>query len=161
MEKVAYLPRLNAFYSYGRNTFTNSANVFKESWYPSSMVGLQATIQLFNSGNKRSKVQQAKMEWEKAQTDLELAQLTLQKDYLTAAAEMETARERFLNDRESRDLAKSILDKTQIKFNEGIVSSAELSQQESQYITAFQALVSSTLALLQADLKLKKAAGAL
>ena len=74
---------------------------------------------------------------------------------------METARERYVNDRENRDLAQSILDKSHVKFNNGMISSAELSQQEGQYISAFQAVVSSTLQLLQADLKLKKAAGAL
>lgn len=74
---------------------------------------------------------------------------------------MESAIERFENDRENRDLARGILDKTKIKFNNGISSSAELSQLETQYINSFQALVNSTMQLLQSDLKLKKAVGAL
>lgn len=161
LEKVAYLPKLNGFYNYGKLTFTDNANVFKEEWYKSSMIGLQASVPIFNSGQKRSKVQQARIELDKAETNRKLAEITLQKDYLTALAEMETAVEKFLNDRESRDLAKNIKDKTQIKFNNGMVSSAELSQQETQFINSFQALVSSTMQLLQADLKLKKAIGAL
>lgn len=161
LEKSTYLPKLNAFYSYSKTAYSNSANLFKEDWYPSSLIGVSATIPIFNSGQKRSKVQQAKLELEKAENDKQLAEITLQKDYLTATAELETAVERFQNDQESRDLARSILDKTQIKFNEGMISSAELSQQETQYINAFQALVASTMALLQADLKLKKAVGAL
>ncbi len=161
LEKAAYLPSLSGFYNYSKTAYSNSANVFREDWTPSSMVGLQAKIQLFNSGQKRSKVQQAQLEKDKAATDQKLAEVTLQKDYLTASADLQTARERFLNDRETRDLAQSILDKTHIKFNNGMISSAELSQQETQYINAFQALVTSTLQLLQADLKLKKAAGAL
>lgn len=161
LEKSTYLPKVNAFYSYSKTAYSNSANLFTEDWYPSSLVGLQASIPIFNSGQKRSKVQQAKLELQKAETDRKFTEVTLQKDYLTASAEMETAIERFKNDQESRDLARSIMDKTQIKFNEGMVSSAELSQQETQFINAFQALVASTMALLQADLKLKKAVGAL
>lgn len=161
LEKVAYLPNLSGFYNYTKTAYSNNANLFKEKWYPSSLVGIQATIPIFNSGMKRSRVQQAQLEMDKAATEQKLAELTLQKDYLTAKAEMETARERFLNDRENRDLARSILDKSQIKFNNGMISSAELSQQESQYISNFQAMVTSTLQLLQADLSLKKAAGAL
>lgn len=161
LEKSTYLPKINAFYNYSKTSYSNSANLFKEEWYPSSLVGLQATIPIFNSGQKRSKVQQAQLEREKAENDRQLTLITLQKDYLTASAEMETAIERFQNDQESRDLAQSIMDKTKIKFNEGIVSSAELSQQETQYINSFQALVASTMALLEADLKLKKAVGAL
>lgn len=161
LEKSSYLPKINAFYSYSKTAYSNSANLFKEDWYPSSLVGLQASIPIFNSGQKRSKVQQAELEREKAETQRQLTEVTLQKDYLTASAEMTTAIERFQNDQESRDLARSILDKTQIKFNEGMISSAELSQQETQYINSFQALVASTMALLEADLKLKKAVGAL
>jgi len=161
LEKSTYLPKLNAFYSYSKTSYSNNANLFKEEWYPSSLIGFQATIPIFNSGQKRSKVQQAKIEREKAENDLKLAELTLQKDYLTASAEMETAVDKYKNDQESRDLARNILDKTHIKFNNGMVSSAELSQQETQYINTFQALVTSTMQLLQADLKLKKAVGAL
>lgn len=161
LEKVAYLPRFDAFYSYTRTSYGNKANLFKEEWFPSSLIGFQASIPIFNSGNKRSKVQQARIELDKAQNDMRYTEITLQKDFLTASAEMETAREQFINTRENRDLAKSILDKSHIKFNNGMISSAELSQQESQYISTWQQLVSSTMSLLQADLNLKKAAGAL
>lgn len=161
LEKSTYLPKLNAFFSYSKTSYGDNANLFKEEWFPSSLIGFQATIPIFNSGQKRSKVQQAQLELDKAQNNRKLAEITLQKDYLTASAEMETAIDRYKNDQESRDLARSIFDKTQIKFNEGMVSSAELSQQETQYINTFQALVASTMALLQADLKLKKTAGAL
>ena len=161
LEKVAYLPKLNAFYSYTRTSYGNQANLFKEEWFPSSLIGFQASIPIFNSGNKRAKVQQARIELNKAENDMHYAEITLQKNYLTASAEMETAREQFLNTQENHELAKSILDKTQIKFNNGMISSAELTQQETQYITTSQQLVSSTLSLLQANLNLKKAAGAL
>jgi len=161
LEKVAYLPSVSAFYNFNKAAYSNSANIFKADWYPSSLIGFQVTMRLFNSGQKRSKVQQAAIELDKAETEWRLAGITLQKDYLTAKAEMETSIEKFENDRENRDLAKGILDKTKIKFNNGISSSAELSQLETQYITSFQALVNSTMQLLQADLKLKKAVGAL
>ena len=161
LEKVSYLPSLSGFYSYTRTAYSNNANLIKEEWFPSSLVGFQASIPIFNSGMKRSRVQQARLEMDKSATNKIQTERTLQRDYLTAKAEMETARERFLNDRENRDLAQSILEKSQIKFNNGMISSAELSQQESQYITAFQSMVTSTLQLLQADLSLKKAAGAL
>lgn len=161
LEKTAYLPKLSAFYSYSKTSYSNNSNLLKEQWFPSSLVGIKATIPIFNSGMKRSRVQQAKLEVEKSKNSRELAEITLKKDYLTAKAELETAREQYQNMLENRDLAESILDKTKIKFNNGIIGSVELTQQESQYINSVQQLVASTLQLLQADLKLKKAAGAL
>lgn len=159
LEKAEYMPRLSGFYNYSKTAYGNEANLFNSDWYPSSLIGFQMTMQIFNSGQKRAKVQQARIELDKAATSQKLTAITLQMDYLTASAEMESAIESFINDRESRELAKGILDKTQIKFNNGITSSAELSQLETQYINSFQALVASTMQLLQADLKLKKAAG--
>jgi outer membrane protein len=161
LERVAYLPKLSGFYNYAKTAYSNDANPFKTDWFPSSLIGFQLSMPIFNSGQKRSKVQQARIEMDKADTERRYAEITLQKDYLTASAELESAIERYENDSESRELAFGILDKTKIKFNNGISSSAELSQQESQYIGAFQALVASTMQLLQADLKLKKSAGAL
>lgn len=159
LEKVAYLPRLSGFYSFNKAAYSNSVNLLKSDWYPSSLVGLQLSMQIFNSGQKRAKVQQAKIELDQAETKMKLEQITLQKEYLTAKAELESAIDRFENDRENKELAKGILDKTQIKFNNGMVGSVELSQQETQYLNTFKAFVASALQLLQADLKLKKAVG--
>ena len=107
------------------------------------------------------KVQQANIEVDKAATQRKLAEITLQKNYLTAVAEMESALEKFDNDKENRRLAEKILNKSKIKFNNGITSSTDLSQMETQYIQSYGAFIGSTLQLLQADLKLKKANGTL
>jgi len=107
------------------------------------------------------RVQQAKIDLDKATTQKTLAEITLQKDYLTATAEMESALEKFENDKENRVLAEKILEKTKIKFTNGISSSTELSQIETQYIQSYGAYIGSTMQLLQSDLKLKKATGKL
>lgn len=163
LEKVAFLPRLSAFYNYSKTAYGNNANLLKSSvsWYPSSMLGFQLSMPIFNSGKKVFKVQQAKIEVEKAKTDRKLAEATLQKDYLTAAAEMESALEKYENDADNRELAERILDKSKIKFENGLTSSTELSQLESQYIQTHGAYIGSILQVLQADLKLKKAMGTL
>lgn len=163
LEKTTYLPRLSGFYNYSKTAYGNDANLYKSnvSWFPSSLIGLQLSVPIFNSGQKMLKVQQAKIEMEKASNQKRLAEITLQKDYLTASAEMESALERFQNDEENRELAEKILDKTKIKFNSGITSSTELSQIETQYIQAYGAFIGSTMQLLQSDLKLKKVTGKL
>lgn len=163
LEKVKFLPRLSAFYNYSKTAYGNNANLFKSSvsWYPSSMLGFQLSMPIFNSGQKVFRMQQAQIELEKAKTSRQLAETTLQKDFLTAVAEMESALEKYENDAENRDLAERILDKSKIKFNNGMTSSTELSQLESQYIQTHGAYIGSILQVLQADLQLKKAMGTL
>lgn len=163
LEKVKFLPRLSAFYNYSKTAYGNNANLFKSSvsWYPSSMLGFQLSMPIFNSGQKVFRVQQAQIELEKAKTSRQLAETTLQKDFLTAVAEMESAIEKYENDAENRELAERILEKSKIKFNNGMTSSTELSQLESQYIQTHGAYIASILQVLQADLQLKKAMGTL
>jgi outer membrane protein TolC len=163
LEKATYLPSLSSFYSYSRTAYGNKANLFNSSvsWFPSSLIGFQLSVPIFNSGQKMFKVQQAKIDLDKAETQRKLTEVTLQKDYLTAKAELETALEKYENDKENIALAEKILDKSKIKFNNGITSSTELSQIETQYIQSHGAFTGSTLQLLQADLKLKKAIGKL
>lgn len=161
LEKMAFVPSLSGFYSYSKTAYGNSANLFKSSvsWFPSSLIGLQLTIPVFSSGQKIFKVQQAKIDLEKAANDRRLAETTLQKDYLTAVAEMESAIEKYENDLENSELAEKILEKSKIKFNNGLTSSTELSQLESQYLETYGSYVGSVMQLLQAELKLKKAMG--
>jgi outer membrane protein TolC len=163
LEKSEYLPRIKAFNNYTKSAYGNDWNLFKSNhdWYPSSLVGLQFTMSIFNSGEKRARVRQATIEYDKAETDRRLTELTLKKDYITAITQLETAHESFLNDRENRILAEKIRNKTQIKFDNGIATSTELSQTETQYVDSYRALVASILQLLQADIQLKKVTGTL
>ena len=161
LEKATYLPQLSGFYSFTKSAYGNKANLYKSGteWYPSSLVGLKLSMSIFNSGQKRAKVQQAQLDLEKADNQVKLAETTLEKDYLTAVANMENALSSYSNDKASRELAEKIKEKTKIKFDNGMSTSTELAQIESQYINAYRALVGSTLQLLQADISLKKAIG--
>lgn len=163
LEKSAFLPRLNGFYSYNKTAYGNRANLFDtgQDWYPSSLVGLSLSVPLFTSGERILKVRQARIGLDQAANQRELASQTIQKDYLTAMANMETAIEKYGNDLENRELAVKILNKGKIKFNNGISSSTELMQLENQYLQAHGAYIGSIMQLLMSDLDLKKALGKL
>jgi outer membrane protein len=163
LEKVAFLPRLSGFYSYTKTAYGNKANLFSsdQSWYPSSLVGLSLTVPLFTSGQRVMKIHQAQIVVEQAANQREQASQTIQKDYLTAIANLETAVEKYGNDVENRELAEKILTKGKIKFNNGISSSTELMQLENQYLQSHGAYIASVMQLLMSDLELKKALGKL
>ncbi|NOY96225.1 MAG: TolC family protein [Chlorobi bacterium] len=163
LEKSAYLPKLSAFYNWNKTAYGSNANLFKPNipWFKSSMIGFQLTMPIFSSGQKAAKVQQARIDLEKAENDRALATETLQKEYLTALANMESMLEKYENDKENRQLSEKILNKAKFKFNNGITSSTELSQIETQYLQSHGAYIVSTLQLLQANLALKKALGKL
>jgi outer membrane protein TolC len=161
LEQAAYLPRLSAFYNWNKTAYGNSWNLFKSSssWYPSSMWGLNLSVPIFSAGNKIAKVNQTRIELQKAENDQKQAIQTLQKDYLTAVADLESAIDQFNNTSDNKELAKRIYDKSKIKYNNGIITSSDLAVTESQFITAQANWVSSAMQLFTAKINYDKAIG--
>ncbi len=161
LEKSTYLPKLKAFYNWTKTAYANDANLVKSTvpWFKSSMVGFKLTVPIFTSGQQISKVNQAKMEFEKTQNDHKQSVQNIQKDYLSSIADIESAVDQLKNDIDNKKLAAKIHNKTTIKYNNGLIASTELSQTESQYIQAQGAWVASVLQLLNAKISLDKAIG--
>ena len=163
LAKSAYLPRISGFYNWSKTAYGNSANLFKNSvpWFKSSMMGLNVSVPIFTSGQQMAKVKQAQFSYQQAENSQKLAEQTLEKDYLSAVADIESAVDQFENDVDNKKLAKKIYDKTTIKYNNGISSSIELSQTETQFIQAQGAWVASVIQLLNSKINLDKAIGKL
>ena len=71
------------------------------------------------------------------------------------------AQEKYENDVEGLEIAKRIIDRTRIKFKEGISTSTELSENEKQYLETHSKYINSTLMLLTSKIAFEKALGKL
>ena len=80
----------------------------------------------------------------------------LQLQYINTKNELTTAYEKYLNDRKNIELTKRIYDKTLIKFNEGLASSRDITDNLNQYLTAQSNMYNSILTLISAKNKLQK-----
>ncbi len=154
-----YLPSINASYTRQESAQRNEFNFFQsgESWFPTSIIGLNLNIPIFSSGLRRSKVQQAKLELEKAKNNKErvFQSLLLQKQ--EATAEINTAMESFNTEKENLELAEKIMKRTRIMFREGMATSLELTQASDQMLTTQANFVNAMFELLEAKTKLEKA----
>ncbi len=161
LEQSQYLPKVNGFYNWNKTAYGNASNLFKSSvpWFKSSILGVNISVPIFTGGQRISKVQQARMEYEKTSNDKKQAVQNLQREYLTAVVKLESAADQLRNDIDNKALSAKIYDKTTIKYNNGLVSSTELSQIESQYIQSQGAWVASVLQLLNAKISLERAIG--
>jgi outer membrane protein TolC len=162
-EKAAYLPTISAFYNYGKNTSSDFTNVFKSDvpWFKSSVLGFQLKMPIFSAGQKRSKVNQAKINFMKLENVQEMTQQNLKMDVSISFSNLLNAQEKYENDLEGVEIAKRIFDRTHIKFNEGISTSTELSENEKQYLNSHSAYINSTLSLLTSKIAFEKALGKL
>jgi outer membrane protein len=150
-EKWKFLPSISAFYQHQKLLDEPAFN-----FMPKDLVGITASIPLFTSGQRLSKVKQAQMELEKTQLQKEQAGAGLILEFNTALNTFEVARKNYLTNKENMDLSKKIYNKNLVKYREGIISSLDITQSQNQYLTAQGAYYTSVVELLNAKAALDR-----
>jgi outer membrane protein TolC len=155
LEKSKALPTLNAFINGGYSGNNDKFQFLKSSqeWFGSSLLGVSMNIPIFSSGMRSAATQRAKINLDKAIDDLTETEQQLKLQIETAKSEYKFAIEDYHNKKDNLSLAQRIEKKNQIKFFEGISSSFDLRQAQTQLYTAQQELLQSML-----DVVNKKAA---
>ena len=128
------LPSITAFASYSKNAYRNEFDFFDEGkWYPSNVIGIKANLTLFDGLARISRIQQAKINLEKARNNQAQTSEYLQLAYEMALSNYITAFNSQEQTANSLELSKKIYRKTLLKYKEGLVSSSELSQAGADY----------------------------
>lgn len=158
-KKAAFQPSLSGFFNYQTSAQRNEFNLFEvdQDWFPTTVWGLSLKIPIFSSGMRRSQVQQAKIESERADLFLKQAKEGAALELKSTRNDMIFGIENYQTSLESKELATRIFDKTQIKYNEGISSSFELTQAKNQLLETQGLYVSAVLNLLNSANALNKA----
>jgi outer membrane protein TolC len=150
-EQSKYLPAISAFYRRHEQTNQPSFNFAVKD-----LVGLSLNFPIFTSGQRSYRVSQARYNLEKSQINKANAEQGLIMEFETAFSNYQTAYSNFLTNKESIILTKKVYDKSLIKYHEGVSTSFELSQNQTQYLTAEGVYYNSILSLLNAKAKLDR-----
>jgi outer membrane protein TolC len=140
LEQSKALPSLSSFINFGYAGFGENFNFTKkdQKWFDSSLLGVSLNIPIFSSFARSSRTQQAKIELEKAKTNLTETEQKLKLLLESAKTEYNFSVEEFENSKQNLKLAERIEGKQQIKFFEGISTSFELSEAQRQLYTMQQ-----------------------
>ncbi len=147
LEKSKALPSLNAFINGGYLAFEDDFSFFNndQDWFGTSLIGVNLSIPIFSSGMRNASTQRAKINLDKSLTELEETEQKLKLDIAFAKSDYRFALEDYANKRKNLALAQRIEQKNQTKFFEGIGSSFELRQAQTQLYTAQQELLQAML----------------
>lgn len=159
---ASYLPRLSAIASYQQVAQRNEFNFLEgdEEWFPTSIVGLSLQLPIFDGLYKAAKIQQAKLEREKVENQMEQLEQRIALEVTQAADDYESAWERYLNAQDNVELAENIYRKTQIKYESGVGSSLEVSTARNDLYRAQTAYFIALYDLLVSKVEYQKAIGA-
>ncbi len=151
IEKWSYAPTLSGFYSYTEKIMTTDFDLS-----PRNAAGLTLSVPIYSGGLRKAKVDIAKIELDKTRRNKSLLgdQLNLQENQIKF--ELRSALENYQTQKENVQVAQSVYESYFNKYKQGMLSSLDLTQANSNYLQAENNYISSMLKLLQARLALEK-----
>ncbi|MFH4964674.1 TolC family protein [Gaetbulibacter sp. M235] len=157
LEKSKALPTLNAFLNGGYSGFGNSFEFAKKSqqWFGSSLFGVNMNIPIFSSLGRSAATQRAKINLSKSEDDLIETEQKLQLQIASAKSDYQFSVEDYDNKKQNLQLAERIEQKNQVKFFEGIASSFDLRQAQTQLYTAQQEYLQAMLDVINKKAELE------
>lgn len=147
LEKSKALPSLSGFVTAGYNGNGNDFGFFEreQQWFGSAAFGVNLNIPIFSSLQRSAATQRAKINFEKAQDDLLEVEQQLKLQIDAAKSDYQLAVEEYETAKKNLRLSERIEKKNQVKFFEGIGSSFELRQAQTQLYTAQQEYLQTML----------------
>lgn len=156
-EKTKALPTLNAFINGGYTGFSEEFT-FADSeqvWYGSSVFGVSLNIPIFSAFARSARSQRAKIEHEKSKIQLEETEQQIELQLQNAKSNYQFVIEQYETAKQNLALAERIENKNQIKFSEGVASSFELRQAQTQLYTSQQEYLQAMLNVINQKAELE------
>jgi len=159
LEKSKSLPSLNAFINYGTQAFSNEFSFFNssQSWFQSSLLGISLKVPIFSSFARRSRTAQAKIELNTADLRLEETKQRIELQAKKAKSDYQLGVESYQTAKRNLGLAERIEKKQRIKFFEGLSTSFNLLQAQTQLYAQQQNYIQSMLSVITKKAALENA----
>lgn len=165
--QMGYIPQLVGFYQHQETTQRPEFNFFQSNltpnnnWVPSNAIGLSMRLTLFDGLKTPAKLREIDHKIEKGQNDLSQFQNAAWLQYQNAKRSYELNLTQAEIQKESLDLAQDIYNKSLLKLKEGVGSSLEVTQAETELKAAQNNYLNAIYDLVLSKVDLKTAYGSL
>lgn len=132
---------------------------FDTYWAPAAFVSGTLTWNLFTGFANKAQAQQAKIGVYQAEVNKEATKGQIELNYAQSRSDFLFALENYRNSLKNLRLTEKIRDRTRVKFVEGISSSLDLSQTETQHVRSQQDYINALQSLINAKENLEQALG--
>jgi outer membrane protein TolC len=151
LEKAKYMPSLNTRLNVTGTSYAENFDYFNyDNWFGSSYLAVSMAVPIFSGTQRNNSVQRAKVSSLMMQVQREQMEESLKLQLASSNAKFNQALAAFNLSLENVEFAKKIRNKTYRKYQEGMASSFELTQSESQLINDQFNLVGAALNLFEA-----------
>ena len=156
LEKMKFAPSMYLFFNQNWSSYRNDFDYFsgQVKWFDATLLGVTLNVPIFSSFKRSSSLQKAKIISEKALVEREQLEAGLQLDLAVANSNFNQALATYDISKRNVDVATSIRNKTNRKFQEGMATSFEVTQAESQLISDQFNYIESALRLFEAKTRI-------
>jgi outer membrane protein TolC len=151
LEQWNYAPTISGFYNYNAKILTSGFDM-----NPNNLVGLNMAVPIFSSGMRKARVDRARIDYTIAQTNRDIMedQLSLQeKQY---RYNLQSSLENYYTQQENVDVAQRVYDSYRRKFEQGMITSLDLTQANGNYLDAESNYLTAMMEVMNARLQLDK-----
>ncbi len=154
-----YFPSLTANGSVASAYQNNSFGQLYNSYFPSSYVGLTLNVPIFNGFQRLYQVKQAKITYLKSQNDLINLKNSLNLQASQASVNYTNGLQTLNNQKKSQELAREVLRVSKIKYQQGVGSSIEVTQAQTELENADNQYIQGLYDALVSKVDLERAYG--
>ncbi len=157
-KKAALMPNLAAFYNLQTQGLRDEFDYFDTSlpWFPIQLWGIQLNVPILSGGSKSKTIKKTEVEVKRMTDMVSMTKEAVQLEYNTATTELAFSKKRMAQSKSNLELAKSILQKEETKYREGLSNSFNITQRNQQVINAQSAFTNAAIAYMNAQTKLNK-----
>jgi len=151
LEEWNYAPTLLGFYNYNAKIQTTGFDMT-----PNHLAGLSLAVPIFSSGMRKARVNQAKIDYSMAQTNLSIMQDQLLLQEKQFKYNLQSSLDNLYLQKENVEVAQRVFDSYQRKFEQGMATSLDLTQANGNYLDAESNYIQAIMEVLNARLQLDK-----
>ncbi len=156
--KAGYLPSLYATGVYRQSGFGEFSNDYYE-FFPTSYVGVQLSVPIFDGLSKRSQRAQKQIQQQQTRNQISLLEQQVQNEIANAASSLETQRQAVALQQRALKLADKVYQNVELQYKEGVTGVSEVIDSENERSQAQTAYLTAWVKLKRSELEMKHATG--
>jgi outer membrane protein TolC len=151
LEQWNYAPTIAGFYNYNKKILVSGFDM-----NPNHLVGLNMSVPIFSSGMRKARVDQAKIDYNISRTNKLILEDQLMLQEKQFKYNLQSSLENYFTQQENVEVAQRVYDSYLRKFEQGMATSLDLTQANSNYLDAESNYLNSIMEVMNAKLQLDK-----
>lgn len=134
---------------------------FGGKWNPSSLIGVNINVPIFSGFAKEARIEKAKLQLQQTENQLEALKLSIDKEVREAINNYQNALATLDAQKRNMELAETVYNQTQLKFQQGIGSNTEITTAQNDLTVAQNNYILATYDAINAKIDFLRATGKL